>query len=244
MGFTTVVLSAQASVVDRRTRNTHTGRMTGRPLRILLVDDHDTVRQGLKLLLDREADLKVTKEASNGRQAVETPALDDVDVVVMDVSMPGVSGIEATRQLKERRPDLPIVALTRHADDTLVHELLRVGASGYVLKQSPHTELLRAIRAVASRQTYVDPALAPAVAATFGPDGIARATRQRGITDRETDVLRLASRGYSNKEIAARLDVSSKTIEVHKTNAMRKLGLTGRLELLRFAVLRGWLNES
>src|SRR5262245_19522222 len=130
-----------------------------RPLRILLVDDHDTVRQGLKLLIDREADLEVTGEASDGREAVEMCPLDDLDVVVMDLSMPGVSGVEATRQLKLRRPDLPIVSLTRHADETFLRELLRAGASGYVLKQSPHAELLRAIRVVADGRTYVDPAL-------------------------------------------------------------------------------------
>ena len=215
----------------------------GGPLRILLVDDHDTVRQGLKLLIDREADLKVTDEASDGREAVGK-RLDDVAVVVMDLSMPGVSGIEATRQLKERRPDLPIVCLTRHADETFLHELLRAGASGYVLKQSPHAELLRAIRAVATGRTYVDPALTQHLAAPFGANGTSLATKQRGITERETEVLRLVSQGYSNKEIAAKLEVSTKTIEVHKANAMRKLGLNGRIELLRFALLRGWLHEA
>ena len=215
-----------------------------KPLRILLVDDHDTVRQGLKLLIDREGDLEVVAEASDGRDAIETSRLEDFDVVVMDLSMPGVSGIEATRRLKQRRPELPIVTLTRHADETFLHEVLRAGASGYVLKQSPHAELLRAIRAVAAGRTYVDPALTQHLAAPFGADGTPLATRQRGITDRETEVLRLVSRGYSNKEIAAKLDVSTKTIEVHKANAMRKLGLNGRIELLRFALLRGWLREA
>ena len=233
--------------VDRCKRSAETERMTvpqTRPLRILLVDDHDTVRQGLKLLIDREADLEVTGEASDGRDAIATSRLDDFDVVVMDLSMRDVSGAEATRQLKQRRPDLPIVSLTRHADETFLHELLRAGASGYVLKQSPHAELLRAIRAVAGGRTYVDPALTQHLAAPFGTDGIPLATRQRGITERETEVLRLVSQGYSNKEIAAKLEVSTKTIEVHKANAMRKLGLNGRTELLRFALLRGWLHEA
>jgi len=214
------------------------------PLRILLVDDHDTVRQGLKLLIDREPDLEVVEEASDGRDAIESARLDDLDVVVMDLSMPGVSGVEATRRLKQRRPGLPIVSLTRHADETFLHEVLRAGASGYVLKQSPHAELLRAIRAVAAGRTYVDPALTHHLAVPFGPDGTPLATKQRGITDRETEVLRLVSQGYSNKEIAAKLEVSTKTIEVHKANAMRKLGLNGRIELLRFALLRGWLRDA
>ena len=233
--------------IDRRIRSAHTGPMTvlqSRRLRILLVDDHDTVRQGLKLLIDRESDLQVIEEASDGREALETSRLDDLDVVVMDLSMPGVSGVEATRQLKQRRPDLPIVSLTRHADETFLHELLRAGASGYVLKQSPHAELLRAIRSVAVGRTYVDPALMKHLAAPFSPDGTSLAARQRGITERETEVLRLVSQGYSNKEIAAKLGVSTKTIEVHKANAMRKLGLNGRIELLRFALLRGWLHEA
>ena len=212
-----------------------------RPLRILLVDDHDTVRQGLKLLIDREPDLQVVTEASGGREAIDTPRLEDVDVVVMDLSMPDIGGIEATRQLKQRRRDLLVVGLTRYSDEAFVHELFRAGASGYVLKQSRHTELLQAIRAVANGRTYVDSAVTKALAS---PDEAAAATIGRGITDRETDVLRLASRGYSNKEIAARLAISTKTIEVHKTKAMRKLGLSGRLELLRFALVRGWLQEA
>lgn len=216
----------------------------GGRLRIMLVDDHDTVRQGLKLLIDREPDLEVIEEASDGREAVDTAKLNDLDVVVMDLSMRLVSGVEATRQLNQRRRDLPIVCLTRHANETFLHELLRAGAAGYVLKQSPHAELLRAIRAVAAGRTYVDPALTKHLAAPFGPDGTSLATKQRGITERETEVLRLVSQGYSNKEIAAKLDVSTKTIEVHKANAMRKLGLTGRIELLRFAMLRGWLGEG
>lgn len=228
-------------------RRAQTAPMTvpqGRRLRILLVDDHDTVRQGLKLLIDREADLEVTEEASDGRQAVAVSRLEDFDVVVMDLSMPGVSGVVATRQLKQRRADLPIVSLTRHADETFLHELLRAGASGYVLKQSAHAELLRAIRAAASGRIYIDPALTHHLAAPFGADGTPTATRQRGITDRETEVLRLVSQGYSNIEIAAKLELSTKTIEVHKANAMRKLGLNGRIELLRFALLRGWLHEA
>ena len=220
------------------------GEPPSRPLRILLVDDHDTVRQGLKLLINREADVEVTQEASDGLEVLESSELTCLDVVVMDLSMPGLSGIEATRQLKQRRPDLPIVSLTRHADEVFLHELLRAGASGYVLKQSPHAELLRAIRAVAGGRTYVDPALTHHLATSFGADGVALATKQRGITDRETEVLRLVARGYSNKDVAAKLAVSTKTIEVHKANAMRKLGLNGRTELLRFALLRGWLRES
>jgi two-component system, NarL family, response regulator NreC len=215
------------------------------PLRILLVDDHETVRQGLKLLLDREADLEVVEEASNGAEAIERAAAEDVDVVVMDLSMPGMSGVVATRTLRQLRPRLPVVSLTRHADPSFLEELLRAGANAYVLKQSPHAELLRAIRAVAAGQQYIDPALTHHLAAPFA----AQDRKQRGgaaplVTERETEVLRLVSQGHSNKEIAARLDLSNKTIEVHKANAMRKLGLHNRIELLQYALHLGWLHDA
>jgi two-component system, NarL family, response regulator NreC len=214
-------------------------------LRILLVEDHETVRQGLKLLLDREADFVVAGEAADGAAAIERGRLHDVDVVVMDLSMPGVSGAVATRKLKELRPDLPIVILTRHADETFLQELLRAQASAYVLKQSPHAELFRAIRAAASGHQYVDPALTHHLAAPFVAQERKRAARGLpAVTDREGEVLRWVSRGYSNKEIAGKLDVTTKTIEVHKANGMRKLGLRGRIELLQYALHQGWLHDA
>ena len=216
-----------------------------RRLRVLLVEDHETVRQGLKLLIDREPDLEVVGEASDGAQAIERGSLEQLDVVVMDLSMPGVSGVVATRKLKELRPSLAVVSLTRHADQTFLEELLRAGVSGYVLKQSPHSELLRAIRAAGAGQQYIDPALTHHLAAPFMAQERKRTGRASPIlTDRETEVLRFVSQGHSNKEIAARLDLSNKTIEVHKANAMRKLGLSGRIELLQYALHVGWLHDA
>jgi two-component system, NarL family, response regulator NreC len=214
-------------------------------LRILLVEDHETVRQGLKLLLDREPDFQVIGEASTGDQAIDRATVEDLDVVIMDVSMPGVSGVVATRRLKELHPNLSVVILTRHADQTFLQELLRAGASGYVLKQSPHSELFRAIRAVASGQQYIDPALTHHLAAPFAAHD-QRRTRRAGsiLTDREAEVLRMVAQGYSNKEIASKLDVSTKTVEVHKANAMRKLSLRGRIELLQYALHQGWLHDA
>jgi len=214
-------------------------------LRILLVEDHETVRQGLKLLIDREADLEVVEEASDGAEAIQRGALGHLDLVVMDLSMPGTSGVIATRKLKELRPELPVVSLTRHADQTFLQELLRAGASAYVLKQSPHAELLRAIRAAAAGQQYVDPALMHHLAAPFAAQE--RTRTRRGVatlSDRETEVLRLVAQGHSNKEIAANLNLSNKTIEVHKANAMRKLSLSGRIELLQYALHVGWLHDA
>jgi DNA-binding NarL/FixJ family response regulator len=216
-----------------------------RRLRIFLVEDHETVRHGLKLLIDREPDLEVVDEASDGAQAMDEGRLAVVDAVVMDVSMPGVSGLVATRRLKEIRPDLGVVCLTRHADKTFLQELLRAGALGYVLKQSPHTELFRAIRAAASGHQYIDPALTHHLAAPFAAHDRKRSrTGTPPITERECEVLRLVAQGYSNKELAGKLEVSIKTIEVHKANAMRKLELRGRIELLRYALHQGWLHDS
>jgi two-component system response regulator NreC len=215
------------------------------PIRVLLVDDQSLLRQGFRLILAAEPDLEVVGEASDGAQAIERGALLDLDLVVMDLSMPGVSGVVATRKLKALRPNLPIVSLTRHADQTFLEELLRAGASAYVLKQSPHAELLRAIRAAASGQRYIDPARTHHLAAPFAAHERKRAGRASPtLSDRETEVLRFVAQGHSNKEIAARLALSNKTIEVHKANAMRKLGLSGRIELLQYALHVGWLHDG
>ena len=214
-------------------------------LRILLADDHVTVRHGLKLLIDSQPDMKVIAEAASGDAVLEQAAKVKPDVVIMDISMPGLNGLVATRMLKQRQPYTTVVALTRHEDKTYLEELLRAGASAYVLKQSPPTEFLRAVRAVAAGGIYLDPAMTAQVA-----DGLLaakpRAEAEAGakITERETQVLRLVAVGHSNVEIAEKLDISVKTVEVHKTNAMRKLGLTGRVDVIRYGVLQGWLYDT
>jgi two-component system response regulator NreC len=214
-------------------------------LRILLVEDHETVRQGLKLLIDREPDMEVVDEASDGTQAIERGQRQHIDVVIMDLSLPRVSGLVATRKLKDLRPDLAIVGLTRHADKTFLQEILRAGALGYVLKQSPHAELFRAVRAAAGGRQYIDPALTHHLAAPFAAQDRKRSRRVvAGPTERESEVLRLVSQGYSNKEIAGQLGLSVKTIEVHKANGMQKLGLRGRIELMRYALHQGWLHDA
>jgi DNA-binding NarL/FixJ family response regulator len=215
-----------------------------RRLRVFLVEDHETVRQALKLLLERETDMAVVGEASDGTEALARVATTDVDVAVVDITMPGLSGVVVTRKLRELRPGLPVVSLTRHADQAFLQELFRAGVAGYVLKQSHSSELLRAIRAAALGQQYVDPALTHHLAAPFAASGPKHTTRASpALTGRETEVLRLVSQGHSNKEIAARLDVSNKTIEVHKANAMRKLCLGGRMELVQYALHVGWLHD-
>jgi DNA-binding NarL/FixJ family response regulator len=216
-----------------------------RPLRVLLADDHAIVRQGLKLLIDSQPDMSVVGELADGNGVLEHATALKPDIVVMDVSMPGMNGLVATRTLKGAQPDITIVALTRHDDDTYLEELLRAGASGYVLKQSAPTELLQAIRAVAAGGVYLDAAMTSRVA-----DGLltrkVEASKQPPplISERESEVLRLTAIGHSNKEIASQLAISIKTVEVHKANAMRKLGLTGRVDIIRYGVLQGWLYDT
>ena len=213
-------------------------------LRILLADDHETVREGLKLIIGAQSDMEVIGEVGDGQAAVEQAQQLRPDVVVMDVSMPGMNGLKATQKLSERCPEIKIVALTRHKDDGYLQQLLRAGAAGYVLKQSPPAELLHAIRAIASGGKYLDPLVAGKVMGTFSEPSFFKRESAANLTARETEVLRLIAWGYSNKEIAARLDLSVKTVEVHKANAMKKLGMRSRIDIVRYSVLQGWLEET
>lgn len=216
------------------------------PLRILVADDHAIVRQGLKLLIDSQPDMKVIAEAADGKAALEQASAFKPDIVVMDISMPGMNGLVATRTLKVRQPGVTIVALTRHEDEKYLEELLRAGASAYVLKQSAPADFLKAIRAVAAGGIYLDPAMTSRVADGLLAGKAQAAAAQPTVkpTERESEVLRLVAVGHSNVEIAARLEISVKTVEVHKTSAMRKLGLTGRVDVIRYGVLQGWLYDT
>ena len=215
------------------------------PLRILIADDHATVRQGLKLLIDSQPDMDVVGEAADGDDVLEQAQTLKPDIIVMDISMPGMNGLIATRTLKRAQPDASIVALTRHDDETYLDELLRAGASGYVLKQSAPLEFLQAIRAVAAGGIYLDPAMTSRVADGLLARHAEVVSQPRAtLTERESEVLRLIAIGHGNKEIAAQLTISVKTVEVHKANAMRKLGLTGRVDIIRYGVLQGWLYDT
>lgn len=213
------------------------------PIRIVLADDHITVRHGLRLIIDSQSDMTVIAEASDGETAVARTLELKPDVIVMDISMPGMNGLVAARILKQQQSPTSIVTLTRHADDAYLEELLRAGASGYVLKQSAPSELLQAIRSAAGGRQYVDSSLTGRITASF----LTREGRKAAggtPSDREVEVLRLIAAGHSNKEIAAHLSLSVKTVEAHKANAMRKLGLTGRIDIVKYAVLQGWLSNA
>lgn len=213
-----------------------------KPIRVLLAEDHETVRQALRLLLETREDIEVVGEARNGRTALDLARALKPDVAVLDVSMPEMGGLAATRAIREMAPETAVVTLTRHADEAYVQELLGAGASGYVLKQSTFDELLRAIRSVAAGERYLDSTLASRTAAAY-LSRHARPANRPTITDREASVLRLMAIGYSNKEIASELSIAVKTVEVHKANAMRKLNLRGRIDVVRYAVLSGWLED-
>lgn len=214
-------------------------------LRILLADDHETVREGLKVIVNSQADMEVVAEATDGRAAITKALAICPDIVVMDVSMPDLNGLKATHLIKQQIPHVRIVALTRHADDGYLQQLMRAGASAYVLKQSRSTELLQAIRAVAAGGTYLDSAVAGRLLGYYKRrrQPPSDAASDSVLSPREEEVLRMVAWGYSNKEIASRLEVSVKTVETHKANATHKLGLHNRIDIVRYAVLQGWLQD-
>lgn len=213
-------------------------------IRILLADDHETVREGLKAILSAEPDFDVVAEVDSGTAAIAQVEALNPAIVVMDVSMPGMNGLAATQAIVQSHPGSRVVVLTRHSERAYLLQLLRVGASGYVLKQSRSTSLISAIRAVARGNTYVDPAATNALIGDI-PRPQTFSIKQLGsMTSREEEVLRRVAWGFSNKEIAADLDVSVKTIETHKTNVMQKLALRNRSDVIRFALALGWLRSE
>ena len=214
-------------------------------LRIILADDHETIRDGLKLLVNSRSDMEVIGEADNGRTALQLADESSPDVVVMDISMPELNGLQATKKLKEKCPHVNVLILTRHTEPGYLRELLQAGASGYVLKQSKSEELIRAILAVAAGQTYLDPAVTERAVTQLRESGQdARKVSDAKLTAREADVLRLIALGYVNKEVAVRLNLSVKTVEAHKSNAMNKMGMKSRVDIVRYAMLQSWLQDT
>lgn len=217
----------------------------GEKLRVLIAEDHQTVREGVKLLVNSQPDMEVIGEADDGEMAVKEAIRLGPDILLMDISMPAMNGLKATKRLRSKSLDLKILILTRHTDDGYLQQLIGAGANGYVLKQSAPTELINAIRVIASGNAYLDPSLTRKVMGGY----VNRAASLRGetkgdLSDREAEVLRLISFGYSNKEIGAKLDLSVKTIEAHKANAMRKLGITSRIDIVKYAILQNWLQDN
>lgn len=215
-------------------------------IRVLIAEDHKVVREGLKLIIETEADMQVIGEADNGHKAIRLAQELKPDVLLMDISMPRLNGLVATTKLKKTDPDVKILTLTRHTDKAYLQELLQAGVSGYVLKQSDSIEMLRAIRAVANGENYLDPAVTFDVLSIVSEKQSKPRGEVRGdpLSERESEVLRLVARGFSNKEIAGQLDISVKTVETFRANALLKLGISGRNEIVNYAILQGWFEET
>ncbi len=209
--------------------------------RLLLVDDHAVVRSGLRMLLGSESDVEIVGEASTAKEAIEAAAQFNPEVILMDIGLPDLSGIDATREIKKRFPKISIVALTIHEDEEYFFKMLEAGASGYVPKRAAPEELLTAIRAAASGQVYLYPSLAKLLVKDYLTQEHPADVKSNldGLTDREREVLTFLAEGASNEEIAKSLVISPKTVERHRENIMRKLNLHSRSELVRYAIRKG-----
>ena len=219
------------------------GQAEGRAgrIRVLLADDHAVVRAGIRSLLDSESDVQVVGEAEDGVEAVALTERLQPDVVVMDISMPKINGIAATRRIHRQSPSIGVVALTMHDNEAYFYEMLRAGGSGYVLKDAPPGELLQAIRSAQAGEAY----LAPTVARRLVKDYVSVAERRArvdGLTEREAEILALVADGLTNRQIADQLVVSVKTVETHRTNLMQKLDLHDRTELVKYAIRKGLIS--
>ena len=210
-------------------------------VRVLLGDDHTVLRQGLRKILEDRRDLRVVAEAGNGRDAVREAIEQNPDVAVLDIGMPLLNGIEATRQIVRRAPGVRILILSMHSDQAYVTQAVQAGARGYLLKESAGSELIAAIAAVAAGKTFFSQAVAQVVF-----DDYVRSLSERGITDRydalserEREVLQLVAEGKSSKEIADVLSISPATVETHRTHLLQKLGLRNTAEVVRYAARRG-----
>lgn len=213
-------------------------------LRILLADDHVMMREGLKSLVNAQPDMEVVGEAGDGRDALLKARELQPDVVVMDISMPELNGIQTTEQMKSCCRKSKVLVLTAYDDSGYLRQLLEAGASGYVLKRAAAEELVKAIRVVAAGGVYLDPTMAGKVVNGYvGRKKLRGAREGCELSGREEEVLRLVAWGYTNKEIAGYLQISVKTVESHKTNLMEKLDLKGRSDIVRYALRSGWLSE-
>lgn len=210
------------------------------PVRIVIADDHRIVREGLRHLLEKRTDFKVVGEASDGESAVRLARELSPDIVIVDISMPGLNGIEATRRILAERPDIRVLALSMHSDRRFVIETLKAGASGYLLKDSAFDELARAIEVVMARGAFLSPAITEMVVRDYvAQSGCDDAAAFSVLTPREREVLQLMAEGEPTRAIAAHLAVSVKTVETYRQQIMEKLDLHSVAELTKYAVREG-----
>ncbi|MEW8978083.1 MAG: response regulator transcription factor [Symbiobacterium sp.] len=211
-------------------------------IRVLICDDHMMVRQGVRMVLQSEPDLELVGEAGRGEEVVELTKQLRPDVVIMDISLPDISGIEATKRIKEAVPETRVIGLTMHEEEPYVLEFLRAGADAYIVKRSAAADLVGAIRAVMEGQAVLDPAVTRAVVSGYvsRPNpAAARAQEPCPLTPREREILILVAEGLTNAEIAKRLFISEKTVQTHRSNMLDKLGIHDRTELVRYAIRQG-----
>ena len=220
------------------------GEGTAEVLRVVLADDHAVVREGLKALVNAQPDMRVVGEAADGEAAWRVAKELLPDVLVIDLSMPLLGGADATARVRRDCPSVKVLALTVHEEQLYLTQLLRAGASGYVLKRAAPLELVRAVRSVASGGTYIDPSLTGTLVAGYlDAERAAELPGHDALSDREREVLVRIARGFSNKEIAAELGLSVKTVETYKARMSEKLGLRTRVDIVRYAAQRGWLGD-
>lgn len=213
----------------------------------MLADDHTVLRQGLRSLLTAEPDIEIVGEAENGRQTVQMAKKCDPEVLIMDIAMPHLNGIEATRQIMKESPGVKILVLSSHSDDEYVHQLTKAGAVGYLLKQTAAHDLITAIRETALGNAYFSPTISKRLADRYRQSFLAgKSPQSEGsqLTSREMEVLQLVAEGYVNKEIAAELSISIKTVEKHRQQVMDKLNIHDVAGLTRFAIARGIVESS
>ncbi|HXF82803.1 MAG TPA: response regulator transcription factor [bacterium] len=213
-------------------------------IRVLVADDHAIVREGVRMILAKEPDVEVVGEAGDGQEALDLVERLRPHVVIMDISMPGVGGIEATQRLKAAHPQIQVLALTMHEDESYVFQLLRAGAAGYVLKRAAAQDLVQAVRAAARGEAFLYPSVARRVVEDYLKRVEAGEERERydGLTAREKEILTLIAQGLSNQQIAEKLFISIKTVQTHRAHILEKLGLHDRTELVRYAIRKGLIQ--
>ncbi len=216
----------------------------GAPIRVILAEDHALVREGTRHLLEATGEIVVVDEASDGAGAVAAVAEHQPDVAIIDIGMPGMNGIEATRQVKESYPQVSVLVLTMHDDDQFIFAVIEAGAAGYLLKDVHGDDLVAAVRAVHAGESVLHPAVAHTVLSRLASGSKASEVREQSepLTDRELEVLRLAARGLANKEIAGSLDVSVRTVEAHLSHVFRKLDVGSRTEAVLYGLRQGWFS--
>lgn len=209
-------------------------------MKVMIADDHGIVRSGITLLLERQPDIDVIGEASDGAEALTMAIEHRPDVAVLDISMPKLTGLQAAREIKQQAPEVNVLLLSMHDDESYLYEALRVGAGGYVLKRAADQDLVRAVRAVNDGEPFLtDDAQRSLVKAWMQSD---EEPRRDKLTDRELEVVKLIAEAHTNKQIAEVLGLSEKTVESHRSNILNKLGMSDRVELVRYAVRRGLIE--